>query len=648
MQIPKSGSRNKKKVLIISQYFWPENFRINEIVKFLRSKNYYVTVITGLPNYPDGKLFKEFSQNTEYFSKYCGAEIIRVPIILRERSTKINLFLNYLSFNFSSIFFSFLKIRKRKYDIIFTFGTSPVTVSLTSIFYRNYFKAKHVLWLLDVWPEIIFELKILKNKILFYFLKRIVNFIYSRTDLILAQSKSFVEIVKSEIYKNDISKIKFFPSWSELPLVKLKKKKPILDKNFFNILFAGNLGEAQNFPLIVDVFHKLRYNKNIRLTILGSGRNEFETKLIVKKYNLSNIFFIPQVQLHEVSSYLDSADALLISLKSGRTISSTIPGKLQTYLSTGKPIIGLIDGEVKDIIKNYNLGFATNSTNLDFICKNILNIVNLDNRSKYIIRKNSFKLLNTIFNKKKIFEQLLNYFKQVVNQKPITTIRLLNSFDLSTINKNFILSGLNLAFIGTLAKKELYIHKNMYHWPDGLFQRRFFNRRVKKISGRSLINLMKVPKKIKKIYILGNSSSRQVNFIKNKFKKKVTHIKLPYSESVYEIYKYNLATKIFKDSDLIFVTLPTPKQEHLAFLLAQNNNYKIICIGGALSMIVGEEKSIPYYLESILGAEAIWRLKTDTIRRSQRLFSTLFYYVVGELFNIYKNIKGKLVNVQRS
>ena len=163
MQIPKSGSRNKKKVLIISQYFWPENFRINEIVKFLRSKNYYVTVITGLPNYPNGKLFKEFSQNTEYFSKYCGAEIIRVPIILRERSTKINLFLNYLSFNFSSIFFSFFKIRKRKYDIIFTFGTSPVTVSLTSIFYRNYFKAKHVLWLLDVWPEIIFELKILKN-----------------------------------------------------------------------------------------------------------------------------------------------------------------------------------------------------------------------------------------------------------------------------------------------------------------------------------------------------------------------------------------------------------------------------------------------------------------------------------------------------
>ena len=345
---------------------------------------------------------------------------------------------------------------------------------------------------------------------------------------------------------------------------------------------------------------------------------------------------------------MNSADALLISLKSGRTISSTIPGKLQTYLSTGKPIIGLIDGEVKDIIKNYNLGFATSSSNLDFIRKNILNIVNLDNRSRYIIRKNSFKLLNTIFNKKKIFEQLLNYFKQVVNQKPITTIRLLNSFDLSTINKNFILSGLNLAFIGTFAKKELYIHKNMYHWPDGLFQRRFFNRRVKKISGRSLINIIKIPKKIKRIYLLGNSSSRQINFIKNRFKKKVTHIKLPYSKSVYEIYKYNLATKIFKDSDLIFVTLPTPKQEHLAFLLAQNNNYKIICIGGALSMIVGEEKPIPYYLENILGAEAIWRLKTDTLRRSQRLFSTLFYYMVGELFNIYKNIRGKLDNVQGS
>jgi len=644
MQIPKSGSRNKKKILIISQYFWPENFRINEVVKFLKKKNYDVTVITGLPNYPQGVLFKEFSENKENFNNYYGAEIIRVPIILRKKSTKLNLFLNYLSFNFNSIFFSFLKLRKKQYDIIFTFGTSPVTVSLTSIFYRNYFKAKHVLWLLDVWPEIIFELNILKNKILFYLLKKIVNFIYLRTDLILAQSKSFTEIVKSEIYKSDISKLKYFPSWAEFSGGKLKSTKTVLDKNFFNILFAGNLGEAQNFPLIIDVFRKLKYNKNIRLTVLGSGRNEIESKLMVKEYGLDNIFFIPQVPLYVVRSYLNSADALLISLKSGKIISSTIPGKLQTYLSAGKPIIGFIGGETKNIIENYNLGFASDSSNVDFLCKNILKIANLGNNSKYIIQKNSLKLLNTIFNKKKIFTQLLKNLDEVVNYKPIDTIRLITSFDLSKINRNFILSGLNLAFIGTLAQKELYIHKNMYHWPDGLFQRRFFNREVKKISGRTLINNLTISKEIKKIYIIGNSSAKQINFIKKKFKRKVIHIKLPYHESVYEIYKNDNVPKIYKDSDLIFITLPTPKQEHLAFLLAQNNNYKIICIGGALSMLVGEEKPIPLYLENILGAEALWRLKTDTYRRSQRLFSTLFYYMIGEFFNIYKNIKGKVIN----
>jgi UDP-N-acetyl-D-mannosaminuronic acid transferase (WecB/TagA/CpsF family) len=184
----------------------------------------------------------------------------------------------------------------------------------------------------------------------------------------------------------------------------------------------------------------------------------------------------------------------------------------------------------------------------------------------------------------------------------------------------------------------------MYHWPDGLFQRRFFNREVKKISGRTLINNLMISKEIKKIYIIGNSSAKQINFIKKKFKRKVIHIKLPYHESVYEIYKNDNVPKIYKDSDLIFITLPTPKQEHFAFLLAQNNNYKIICIGGALSMLVGEEKPIPLYLENILGAEALWRLKTDTYRRSQRLFSTLFYYMIGEFFNIYKNIKGKVIN----
>ena len=231
MQIPDSGLKNKKKILIVSQYFWPENFRINEAVKFLRKKKHDVTVLTGKPNYPYGVLDKEFVKNPNKYNNFYGAKVIRVPIVLRKKSTKFNLFINYLSFNINSIFFSYFKLKKKKFDFIITFATSPVTVALTSIFYKKIFKSKHIIWVLDLWPEIIFELKIIKNKLIYYFLKKIVNYIYSKSDLILAQSHSFKKYITSEIYKSNLERIKIFNSWSEIPFINNKfnsnKKKKI-------------------------------------------------------------------------------------------------------------------------------------------------------------------------------------------------------------------------------------------------------------------------------------------------------------------------------------------------------------------------------------------------------------------------------------
>ena len=173
MQIEKSGLSNKKKILIVSQYFWPENFRINKLTKFFIKSNYEVVVLTGEPNYPSGVLNSEYKKNPEKFNNYFGAKIIRVPIILRKNSRKIDLFINYLSFNVSSIVFSYFKLRKSKFDFVFTFATSPITVALTSIFYNNLFKSKHIIWILDLWPEIIFNLKLIKSNLIFIVLKKL-------------------------------------------------------------------------------------------------------------------------------------------------------------------------------------------------------------------------------------------------------------------------------------------------------------------------------------------------------------------------------------------------------------------------------------------------------------------------------------------
>ena len=163
------------RILIVSQYFWPENFRINEISDFLIKENFEVDVLTGSPNYPEGKVFKDFKQNPIKYNSLNGAKIYRVPIITRGSSSPFNLFLNYSSFLFSSITFGFLKLRKKKYDYIITFGTSPITVALTSLFFSKIKKAKTIIWVLDLWPDILDDLNIIKNKSILYILKKITN-----------------------------------------------------------------------------------------------------------------------------------------------------------------------------------------------------------------------------------------------------------------------------------------------------------------------------------------------------------------------------------------------------------------------------------------------------------------------------------------
>jgi hypothetical protein len=159
-----------------------------------------------------------------------------------------------------------------------------------------------------------------------------------------------------------------------------------------------------------------------------------------------------------------------------------------------------------------------------------------------------------------------------------------------------------------------------------------------------LLRRLVIPRIVQKIYILGNASQKQIDYVASRFGKPVEHIPLPFSNSVYDIYLTNKFPKNFNKTDLIFITLPTPKQEYLANLISQHNHYKIICIGGALAMVVGDEKPVPFYLENVLGAEAIWRLKNDTYRRTSRLIKTLIYYLSGELFGSFKRIKGFVVN----
>ena len=358
------------RILIVSQYFWPEQFRVNDVAEDLVKKGYKVDILTGIPNYPQGKIYDNFKRNKKNFSNFKGATIYRVPVWLRRNSNQINLFLNYLSFILSGIFFGFFCLRKQKYDLIFTFATSPITVSIVSIFFAKIKNAKTVLWVLDLWPNILYELSIIKNRFLYNLLMKVVVKIYISNDIILAQSKTFIEIIQNQVRPHK-KEIYYFPAWPEVFKNKQSIGKNPLNhitnytKDQINIVFTGNVGEAQNFDNIFKVAKELKDENNINWTIIGTGRKLEEIKLKINKENIKNFYFKGHVSIDEVERYHREADILLISLSKGLGLSGTIPGKLQTYLKSKKFILGMIEGETKKIIEQTNSGICFNSD--DFI-----------------------------------------------------------------------------------------------------------------------------------------------------------------------------------------------------------------------------------------------------------------------------------------
>lgn len=392
------------KILIITQYFWPENFRINDLATFLTQKGHKITVLTGYPNYPDGKVFNEFKENPNNFYSYGNVEIKRVPIISRGRS-RLKLILNYISFVFSATFYGMMKINRDNFDVIFVYEPSPITVCLPAIFISRK-RIPIVFWVLDLWPDSLFDLGI-KNKFIINSVKLLVKYIYSKCTLILGQSKTFVKKIKK---MSPSSEVAFFPSWSEELIYQINditNSSVIFDKNLFNIVFAGNIGQAQDIKSVLKAAKELKDLKNVKWIFLGDGRALEELKLLSKKYDiLDNVSFPGRVPLSDIPVLLNQADALLISLREGQAFSSVIPAKLQTYLQIGKPILGMLSGEGADIIEQAKVGLVCKPGDYKELTKNVLKLKNLDKKSLEGMGENGPIFSNQFFQREMLLSKL--------------------------------------------------------------------------------------------------------------------------------------------------------------------------------------------------------------------------------------------------
>jgi colanic acid biosynthesis glycosyl transferase WcaI len=349
------------KILVVTQYFWPENFRINDLVEEFIGYGHEVTILTGIPTYPKGKVFPEFLSEPHLFNEYMTSRVVRVPIIPRGNS-KFKLALNYLSYIFSLIIIGSWKLRKNNFDVIFVYEPSPVTVGLPAIWLKKLKKAPVIFWSLDLWPESLSAVGVLNSKILLSFVGKVVKFIYNRCDLILAQSNSFINSMRK--YCKYGVRIEYFPSWSEELLYSNEMAPEVEFKNnTFNILFTGNIGEAQDFPSIIDAAEYLRH-ENVRWLIVGDGSMSDWLKAEVSNRGLeSQIILLGAFPIERMSSFYNHSQALLVSLKRDHYLSLVIPAKVQSYLVSGLPILGMVEGEAEWVIKNSGCGYTSQPGN---------------------------------------------------------------------------------------------------------------------------------------------------------------------------------------------------------------------------------------------------------------------------------------------
>lgn len=403
------------KILIISQYFWPENFVINEIAFSLKELGNDVIVITGKPNYPEGKIFKGYKHfNIEKHIKN-NVEIFRVPIFPRLKSLK-TLILNYLSFILSCSFFSPYLLINKKFDIIFIYGVSPILQAIPAIFISKLFKKPSALWVQDLWPESIFATKYKLNNFLLYFLKHLVNWIYKNVDFILVQSKGFIKKI-SDIKCN--TPIAYLPN--SYPHNKSVKSINIVDQNIFkkeyNFIFAGNLGKAQSLNTVLDTADLLKEKDNIGFILIGDGSEKNYLINQASKRNLRNIIFLDRQTAELMPIYFKKASALLVTLSNNQVLNLTLPSKIQAYLSSGIPILAAINGTSADILIESGAALVSPAENAIAFRDLILEFIKLPIEEKILMGKNGKDYFKKNFDHKIIVNKLINYLNKVIQDK---------------------------------------------------------------------------------------------------------------------------------------------------------------------------------------------------------------------------------------
>ena len=403
----------KKHILVVSQYFYPETFRINDMCLDWVKRGYKVSVVTGIPNYPMGKTFDGYGLFKKRHEMWNGIEIFRIPLIPRGRN-KIGMVANYLSFMISGKLSG--RFKKISADIVFSFEVSPMTQVLTGVAFSKHLKVPHLLYVQDLWPENVITVTGINNHFIIGSIDKMVDKIYKNTDHIFATSPSFVDAICDRKVSVPREKVHYWPQYAEDFYKPMDRKRVALDAerlgipndDSFKIIFTGNIGTAQGLDVLPKAAEHLK-DENIKFVIVGDGRylEEFVSD-IEKRDVIDKFVMIPRQPADMIPMLLSACDIAFVSFANNDLWKKTIPAKLQSYMSCGMPVIASAGGETERIIEESGCGICCSVGDEKALAEGIRNIMKSDLLN---MRQGSLEYCKKNFDKKTLMDEMECYLK---------------------------------------------------------------------------------------------------------------------------------------------------------------------------------------------------------------------------------------------
>ncbi len=398
----------------MSQYFWPEGFRINEVVQTLVEKGHRVDVLTGKPNYPEGSIFsgyRAFGCDREDFH---GARVSRVPLFPRGRSSKIGLALNYLSFVISGMVCGPVLKSGRDYDVIFVYGLSPILLALPGLFLGWLKKVPVVIWVQDLWPQSLSATGYVQNQFILRMVEKVVRFIYSHADLLLVQSRAFIEPVRRLASG---TAIKYYPNSVDDSFGKPAMSADNFDAlglaSQFTVMFAGNIGFAQAVDVIVEAATLLKEQQDIHFIVLGNGsRREWMLEQASQR-GLVNLHLPGRFPVETMPGFMQRASVLLVTLADREVFAATVPNKVQAYMAARRPIIACMNGEGARLVTEAGAGLAVPAEDGQGLADAVLRIYRLSASERDELAANAQAYYRKHFDHDKLVSKLIEHFEEV-------------------------------------------------------------------------------------------------------------------------------------------------------------------------------------------------------------------------------------------